>query len=334
MNVPCDPHPVLPDFLDKRRQNLTFDLGWDRHVSAPQWSARLHQAWIKTLPPHHGPAKAQLAGDDITLSFATGATTQGRFWTPKGAGPYPAILLCHDHGGRFDIGWRKMCNDPASADTRANLYDGVAVAEAFVDAGFAVLCVDALGWGARQTGGYAGQQALAANAMGLGWSLAGLVASEDIQAATWLATQPNIDPRQIGAFGFSFGGFRAWQVAALCRAITAAGCASWMACKADIMAPNAPLLKGQSAFYMLHPQIADRADFPDMAGLATDKPLFLRSGHGDPHMPEHSVKKAFDHITQIAQACGGPVPNTGWHDAAHRCPASVTQAAIEFFKSS
>ena len=29
-------------------------------------------------------------------------------WTPKAAGPHPAVRLLHDHGAKFDIGKEKM----------------------------------------------------------------------------------------------------------------------------------------------------------------------------------------------------------------------------------
>lgn len=327
MNTPSD----LPPFLAARRDALPMDLAF-ASARGPYsvWADRLMRAWQAGLPPMGGAAKGKRDGTDVSLTFATGATASGRFVLPKGKGPFPAVLLLHDHGGAFDQGWQKLFDDPASMETRARHYDGAAPATAFLEAGFAVLCLDALGWGARQTGGYEGQQALAANALGLGWTLAGLVAGEDAQAAAWLAKQPEIDPTRIGAFGFSFGGFRAWQVAALSPHIAAHASLSWMACRADLMQPNAPLLAGQSAFYMLHPTIAARADFPDLAGLCGQKPQFYRSGRGDRHMPEASTHRAWTQIARIAKAAGVPAPDTAMHDAGHTCPRASLDEAITF----
>ncbi|SEN71181.1 hypothetical protein SAMN04488003_1288 [Loktanella fryxellensis] len=182
-----DPIGVLPAFLDRRRHALPGDLAWDGVEDFEQWADVLRRRWLAGLPPCADAAEAVVDGQDITLRFATGAESSGRFVLPDGPGPHPAVLLCHDHGGQFDIGWRKLADDLLSADSRARFYDGIALIDACRAAGFAVLCVDALGWGGRQTGGYGGQQALAANAMGLGWSLAGIVAAEDVQAARWLA---------------------------------------------------------------------------------------------------------------------------------------------------
>ncbi|SEN71155.1 hypothetical protein SAMN04488003_1287 [Loktanella fryxellensis] len=97
-----------------------------------------------------------------------------------------------------------------------------------------------------------------------------------------------------------------------------------------MMRPDAPLLQGQSAFYMLHPSLAGRVDFPDMAGLAANRPLFLRSGHGDRHMPVDSVQRAFGRLAKLAKGTDGSVVDAAFHDAGHTMPAEVTQAALRF----
>lgn len=328
--------PALPDFLEVRRQNLTFDLAfatWQGPFDV--WQRECLKLWRSTLPPTDpAPELIKKSGDRITLKFATGAETSGCLKRPPNTpAPYPAILLLHDHGGYFELGWEKLFANPKSRDYQKTFYGGRSPAEVFLEQGFAVMCVDALGWGSRYQGGYSQQQALAANAMGLGWSLAGLVASEDIQAAQWLACQPDIDANRIGAFGFSFGALRAWQLAALSPLIKTAASLSWMAERQALMAPDAPLLRGQSAYYFLHPFISNRLDFPDMAGLAAKKPLFFRSGEGDRHMPVDSVTSAWNKITGICTEANGPVPDVRLHDKAHTCPEECLHEAASFFKT-
>lgn len=313
---------------------MPMDLAFTQGQSSfDDWAEALRHAWHASLPLWTGAATGEVVGDTVTLRFPSGAQAIGRYSRPPGDGPFPAILLLHEHGGQFETGWEKLFATEASTATQAVLYDGRAPAEAFLAAGFAVLCVDALGWGRRNCGGYEAQQALAANAMGLGWSLAGIVAAEDAQAAAWLAARPEIDATRVGAFGFSFGGMRAWQVAALSPAISAMASLSWMGRRTDLMAKGMPLLRGQSAFYMLHPTLAARADFPDLAGLAAPKPMFFRSGRGDRHMPEASVRAAWNQINQIATAAGGPAPDTGFHEAGHTCPRASLSQAVAFLQT-
>lgn len=313
---------------------MPLDLEFDRRrESFAEWREVLLGLWNAGLPPCQDIPEGELSEGRVRLRFATGATADGRLELPLGNPPFPAVLLLHDHGGTFELGWKKLFDLEESRHDLERHYAGQSPATAFLEAGFAVLCLDAIGWGARQAGGYDQQQALAANAMGLGWSLAGLVAGEDVQAAAWLAERPEIDAGRVGAFGFSFGGFRAWQVAALSPQIRAAASASWMARRVDLMRPGAPLLRGQSAYCFLHPNLAARADFPDLAGLAAGKAMFFRSGKGDPHMPEASVLRAWEKVDAICRAAGGPQPDTGLHDHAHTCPAETLAEAVEFLHS-
>ena len=179
---------------------------------------------------------------------------------PDGPGPFPAALVLHDHGSKFDIGKEKMI-EPWYDDTR--LASAQAWAERYFTgrfvgnelAGAVTRCWrwTPLGWGDRGGLTYEGQQALAANLFNLGSSWSGLVAREDVRAAAMLATLPEVDERRIAAVGFSLGGYRAWQVAALSDDIAATVSACWMTGLKEMMVPGNNTLRGQSAFSMLHP---------------------------------------------------------------------------------
>ncbi len=238
--------------------------------------ADLRRVWRSYLPK--GKAVRDACG---LMHYGTGAMGEAVLMLPEGAGPHPAVVLMHDHGGRFDIGWRKMVT---GAGSDAALYEGRHLADWLVAQGYAVFCADALGWGSRFAGGYDQQQALAAQAMQAGWSLAGIVAAEDLQAFDWLSRQPEIDATRIGVMGFSFGGFRAWQLAALEPRVRVCTAVGWMGRRADLLHDGGTLVRGQSAFYTLHPFL--RADYPEMAALAADRPLFMRVGDSDKHFPK------------------------------------------------
>ncbi|MEK8142585.1 alpha/beta fold hydrolase [Streptomyces sp. M10(2022)] len=115
-----------------------------------------------------------------------------------------------------------------------------------------VLAVDALGWGPGPLG-YEDQQALAANFFQVGSSLAGLAAHEDIRAAAFLASLEEVDENRVGAVGLSMGGYRAWQVSALCDTVRAAVAVCWMTGLREMLVPGNNTLRGQSAYHMLHP---------------------------------------------------------------------------------
>lgn len=230
---------------------------------------------------------------------------------PAGPGPFPAVLLLHDHGSRFDIGKEKLvppAEDPArlasAGEWAGRFYGGRFVGEALARRGFLVLCADALGWGERAGNGYEAQQALASNLMLAGASLAGVIAREDMAAAQSLALRPDV--RGVAALGFSLGGFRAWQVAALVETVAATVAVNWMATLEGVTREGNNQLRGQSAFTMTHPGAAALFDYPDMAGLAAPRPLLLYAGAQDALFPIDSVDAALARMGALWDAAGVP----------------------------
>ena len=273
----------------------------------------------------------------LRVGFPTGATSEALMRLPPGPGPHPAVLLLHDHGSEFAIGKEKVLapwDDPgaaaAAAAWQARLYDGVSLGDALAARGFVVLAADALGWGSRRGNGYAAQQALAANLMQFGLTLAGVIAAEDAQLARWLARHPAVDAGRVGVLGFSFGGFRAWQAAALCDEVTAGVAAGWMGRGADLMRPGGNQLRGQSAFCMLHPALGGRLDYPDVAGLAAPKPMLFLSGRDDRHFPAPVAEAAFGDLRRIWRAAGASAAlETRLVPGGHVFPAAAQALAFE-----
>jgi dienelactone hydrolase len=254
----------------------------------------------------------------ISLRMSLGDHASALWLRPKTPGPHPALLLLHDHGARFDIGAEKLirplASDAASvretAQTWAQRYfDGRFVGEELARRGYAVLAVDALGWGSRSRPGFArdDQQALAAHLQQLGLPWAGVIASDDLRALRWLREQPEVDAQRIGVFGFSMGAFRAWQLAALDAGVAACIAAHWMAPRRDgLLRPGEHTLQGQSAFAMLHPGLAAELDHPDIAALIAPRPLLLFASPEDRLFPIDAVQAA---VGRLAQAW----PDGGLH---------------------
>ncbi len=340
----------MPDFLHRRRDGLRFADGFvGRSGSFEAWRA----AGVELLRAAVGPA---LTGDAkveeiahgaagarrLRATFPTGAMTEALMLLPPGPGPHPAVLLLHDHGSEFAIGKEKVVtpwDDPGHAAEavawQGRFYDGVSLGAALVSRGFVVLAADALGWGSRRGNGYAAQQALAANLMQFGLTLAGVIAAEDVQMARWLARQPAVDPCRVGVLGFSFGGYRAWQAAALCPHVAAGVAVSWMGRLCDLMQPGGNQLRGQSAFCMLHPALGGRLDYPDVAGLAAPKPMLFMAGRRDRHFPEASVVAAFDDLGRIWQAAGASSAlETAVAESGHVFTAGQQALAFRFLERS
>ena len=244
----------------------------------------------------------------LTLRGALGEPVPALYLRPHGAGPHPAVLVLHDHGARFDIGKEKLIRPlqaNASAEAWAQRYfGGQFVGDNLAQAGFAVLAIDALGWGERSRPGFArdDQQALASHLMQLGHSWGGVIASDDLRAHRWLRERPEVDARRVAVLGFSMGALRAWQLAAVCPEVQACVAAHWMCSRQGLLRPGEHTLVGQSAFSMAHPGLAAELDHPDLAALIAPRPLLLFGSPEDKLFPWDDVQRTW---AQLGRAWPG-----------------------------
>jgi dienelactone hydrolase len=312
--------------MNTRRQLLAGLAAW------PRWRPRL--AW-RPDPAWRAEALAtarrlmQLPGDDgsafateviaeqdrgghtaqqLTLRGALGDRVPALYLRPKGTGPHPAVLVLHDHGARFDIGKEKLIRplvaNPSAEAWSQRYFEGAFVGDALVNAGFAVLSIDALGWGERSRPGFAkdDQQALMNHLLQLGHSWAGVIASDDLRSHRWLRERPEIDAKRVAVLGFSMGAFRAWQLAAVCDEVSACVAAHWMCTRDGLLRDGEHTLQGQSAFSMTHPGLAAELDHPDVAALIAPRPLLLFGSPDDKLFPWDATQAAW---ARLARAWDG-----------------------------
>ncbi len=283
----------------------------------------------------------------IVFNITAESRVLGYLLVPKGKGPFPAVLLMHDHGARFDIGKEKVIepwDDTPGRMKSAREWADRAYGERFIgnqlaSRGYICFATDALNWSDRGGAGYDGQQALASNLMNLGTSFAGLIAWEDMRAAEFLASMTGVDSSRIVAMGFSMGAFRAWQVAAVSDRIAGAVAVCWMATHKGLMVPGNNLVRGQSAFTTTHPGLANYLDYADVASLACPKPMLFYGSEQDHLFPVACVQVAFEKMravweSQNAEAClatkiwnAGHVFNTEMQEEAFQWLDSAFQSS-------
>jgi dienelactone hydrolase len=239
-----------------------------------------------------------VTGDSRVLAFML---------VPKTKGPHPAVLLLHDHGGKFDIGKEKVIepwDEPAEKINSAKgwvkeCYGGRFIGDELARRGYVCFAVDMLNWSDREGGGHLTQQALASNLFNLGSSFAGIIAYEDLQAAEFLSQQPEVDPKRIAAMGLSVGGFRTWQIAALSDKIAAGVSVCWMSTYKALMVPGNNHSLGHSAYTMVHPGLSHYLDYPDIASVACPKPMMFCCASHDPLFPLASIEEAFEKMRKV-----------------------------------
>ena len=182
-----------------------------------------------------------------------------------------------------------------------------------------VIAIDSPGWGDRGPMVYEQQQALASNYFNLGRSLAGEVAYEDMRTVDFVASLKGVDSKRIGVLGFSMGGFRAWQLAALSGKVAATAVISWFGTYDGLMTPGNNVLRGQSAFYMLHPGMPAKMDIPDIASIAAPKPMLIFSGGQDKLFPAKAVSDAFAKVHKVwaSQKADDMLVTKSWPELGH-----------------
>lgn len=303
----------LPVSWQQMKSQMQYPDSWlsGRYTDFKQWQQHARQEFRQSLltPDSTKPFDAkQIASEDrgsytaekLSLNITDDNRIAALMLTPKTPGPHPAIVLLHDHGSKFDIGKEKLIRPWGNAEQRTSaqawadkFFTGRFIGDELAKRGYVVIAIDSPGWGDRGPMVYEQQQALASNYFNLGRSLAGEVAYEDMRTVDFIASLKSVDNQRIGVLGFSMGGFRAWQLAALSDKVAATAVISWFGTYNGLMTPGNNVLRGQSAFYMLHPGMPAKMDIPDIASLAAPKPMLIFSGGQDKLFPANAVNDAF-----------------------------------------
>lgn len=330
----------LPVYYPKLAERLTFPLSWasGNYTDFPEWKKAAREKVMECLlySPPPVPFEPVVIGEEdrgsymaqrIVLNISADSRVLGYLLKPKGKGPSPAVLLLHDHGGKFHVGKEKVVrpfDEPeerlaASQKWTDENFGGRYIGDELAKKGYICFTTDAINWSDRGGGEYRGQQALAGNLLHLGASFAGTIAYEDPRAAEFLAGQPNVDTTRVAAMGLSMGAFRTWQVAALSGHIKAGVAVCWMTTVKGIMVPGNNASESQSAWSMTHAGLFNFLDYPDVASIACPKPMLFFNGLRDGLFPVPSVKEAYQKMHQVwaSQNAGGELVTKLWDDRHH-----------------
>ena len=121
------------------------------------------------------------------------------------AGPVPAVLYNHAHGGEYHIGKEELIAER----------DGIqrpVYAEELARCGWAALCIDTWAFGERQ-GRSEGE--IFKEMLWRGRVMWGMMAYDSIRAIDYLAARSDVDAGRLATLGLSMGSTMAWWVAAL-----------------------------------------------------------------------------------------------------------------------
>ena len=344
----------FPACLDQMQATLTYPLAWG-NCPIQQFDLWRTEARHKVLdamllpPPPATDRQTELVAVEKRknyevrkLRFNLSAFTRAEayFLVPDGKGPFPTVILLHDHGGYYLIGKEKMvrpfdCTDnirKAAEEWLPKCYGDQYVGDYLAEQGYAVFVTDALYWGERgrkEGRGTDTHMRMAGNLMELGYCWSGIITYDDLYTADYVASLPEVDASRIGCLGHSMGGYRAWMLAAMSDRIKAGVAICWMV-TTDVQC-SWQYGNEWGGFANTLPGLKRYLDYPHTAAIACPKPMYFINGQQDKLFHPSGVKKAYDYIHSVwdSQGAGNNLKTELW-DMSHWCGPEVQRAAKMF----
>lgn len=347
----------MPVFYQQMKQQLTYPLAWGKaeEKDFAKWKAQARHVLAECMQNLQPAPKAyamevtdreQRDGYEarkIRFNLSEWSRVPAYLLVPEGEGPFPAIVLLHDHGAHFSIGKEKMVRPfhvapevMEDADQWASqCYDGQYVGDYLARHGYVVLAVDALFWGERgrkEGTSYDAQQALASNFLQMGASWGAFINVDDMRSAEFLASLPFVAKKRVGSLGFSMGAYRSWMLAALTDVVRASASICWMNTTEHLMTLTNNQNKGGSAYAMLIPALRRYLDYPHVASIACPKPTLFFNGTRDKLFPIEGVKDAYREMEAVWQSQGASdrLVTKLW-DEKHFFNKEMQKETLEFF---
>ncbi len=347
----------MPVFYQQMKQQLTYPLAWGKaeEKDFAKWKAQARHVLAECMQNLQPAPKAyamevtdreQRDGYEarkIRFNLSEWSRVPAYLLVPEGKGPFPAIVLLHDHGAHFSIGKEKMVRPfhvapevMEDADQWASqCYDGQYVGDYLARHGYVVLAVDALFWGERgrkEGTSYDAQQALASNFLQMGASWGAFINVDDMRSAEFLASLPFVDKKRVGSLGFSMGAYRSWMLAALTDVVRASASICWMNTTEHLMTLTNNQNKGGSAYAMLIPALRRYLDYPHVASIACPKPTLFFNGTHDKLFPIEGVRDAYQEMETVwkSQGASDRLVTKLW-DEKHFFNKEMQKETLEFF---
>lgn len=232
-----------------------------------------------------------------------GSTVPGYLLLPANrSGKVPAILYCHWHGDEYDLGKEELFR----SDRRPE-----AAGPALVRQGYAVMCIDAYGFGERNGKGPGGEGENNGNAeltaskfnLWMGRSLWGMILRDDLLAFDYLISRIEIDSSRVGVTGISMGATRTWWLLALEEKLKSGVAVACMTRYQDLILSES--LRAHGIYYFV-PGLLNLFDTEAIVSLAAPRPLLFLTGDSDPGSPVDGMRIIADKVQSMFDLYGKP----------------------------
>ncbi|MDE6378032.1 MAG: dienelactone hydrolase family protein, partial [Duncaniella sp.] len=317
----------MPLFLDSIKSELTYPLAWGNSeiTDFDTWRSTARAKVIDLMlapPPRATDYDMKILDSEkrdgytaykIEFNLTRYSRVPAYLLVPDGEGRHPAVVALHDHGAHYTIGKEKMIrpfgvSDETLADADKwvdKLYEGQYVGDFLARNGYVVLSVDALFWGerGRKEGPDGNKFAnVAGNFMMLGRNMSAWMTFEDMAAAEFLASLPEVDAARVGCIGLSMGAYRSWMLAALSPVISAGVAVCWMVTTDVQLSWEWGRESGGFANNLI--AVRNYLDYPHIASLACPGAMCFINGDSDKLFPAHAVRDAFATMRAVWESQG------------------------------
>lgn len=245
---------------------------------------------------------------------------RGVLTRPKeAAGPRPALLYAHSHGGKYHIGADELVQG------RDYLLDppGPALARA----GYITLCIDMPCFGTRSD---VSESAASKALLWYGGSLLGKMLCEEAAALTYLASRPDVHASRIGALGMSMGSTLSYFHAALDERIVAV---AHLCCFADQRTMIELGAHDGHGIYMTVPGLLAEADAGSIAALIAPRPQLVCLGEADTLTPAPAVERAWAELAPAYRDLPDRLERVSEPGIGHVETQRMRDAVLAFFAS-
>ena len=244
-------------------------------------------------------------GDYILEKFrfdnGAGSKVPGYLLLPKNApSRSPALLYCHWHAGEWDLGKEELFRARPLLEPPG---------PAFARLGFAVMAIDASGFGERNGDGPGGacerngaaEETAAKFNLWVGRTSWGMMLRDDLMALDYLASRPEVDADRIGATGMSMGATRTWWLMALDERIRTGVAVACMTRYEDL------ILGGgihEHGIYYFVPAMLNHFDSEAVISLIAPRPVLFQTGDADGGSPIDGVRAIGAAVKPVFQLYG------------------------------
>lgn len=215
--------------------------------------------------------------EDLILNLYGSNSISAYFLRPiETKPPFKTVIFNHSHGGNYELGKSEL--------TEGNVYLQLPTyADELTKMGYAVLCIDAWGFGTRndQT-----ESELFKESLWKGEVLWGKMVYDSLRAVDYVSSRSDVDELHIGTLGMSMGGVMAWWLAALDPRIKVCVDICSMV-EFDELIESENLDKHGIYFYV--PRLLKHFSTSDINALIAPRPHLCLAGNNDDLTPKKGL---------------------------------------------